>query len=86
MLKPSSIDQRYESGEELHVGDHVRYAGDTGNIVFVIDRGEYSPEFPERDWSHYGSGFMIQTPKFALVMLDKADEDLKLLDRATPTI
>ena len=86
MVKPTSIEQRYESGDEIHVGDRVRYAGDTGTIVFVIDRGEYSPEFPEPDWSHYGSGFMIQTPKFALVMLDKADEDLELLARATPTI
>ena len=86
MVKPTSIEQRYESGDEIHVGDRVRYAGDTGTIVFVIDRGEYSPEFPERDWSHYGSGFMIRTPKFALVMLDKADEDLELLARATPTI
>jgi len=86
MVKPASIEQRYESGDEIHVGDRIRYAGDTGTIVFVIDRAEYSPEFPERDWSHYGSGFMIQTPKFALVMLGKADEDLELLARAMPTI
>ena len=45
MVKPTSIEQRYESGDEIHVGDRVRYAGDTGTIVFVIDRGEYSPEF-----------------------------------------
>jgi len=29
---------------------------------------------------------MIQTPAHALVMLDKADEDLEFLGRATPTI
>ena len=86
MVKPRPIEQRYESGDEIHVGDRVRYAGDTGTIAFVIDRGEYSADFPERDWSHDGTGFMIQTPKFALVMLDKSDEDLELLARATPTI
>lgn len=86
MVKPSRIEQRYESGDEIHVGDHVRYAGDTGTIVFVIDRCEYSAAFPEKDWSHYGSGFMIQTPAYALVMLDKADEDLEFLSRATQTI
>ena len=86
MVKPRTKDQRYYSGDEIHVGHHVRYAGDTGTIVFVIDRGEYSPRCPESDWSHYGSGFMIETPAFARVMLDEADEDLELLDRAMQTI
>jgi hypothetical protein len=84
MVKPK--DQRYHSGDEIHVGDRVRYAGDSGTIVFVIDRSEYSPDYPERDWAHYGTGFMIETPRYARVMLDQADEDLELLQRATPTI
>ena len=64
-----------------------RYAGDTSFlIVFVIDRKEYSPDYPESDWSKYGTGFMIETPAFARVMLDEADEDLELLGRATRPI
>jgi hypothetical protein len=85
-VRPRTKDQRYHSGDEIHVGDRVRYAGDTGTIVFVIDRREYSPKYPESDWSEYGTGFMIETPAFARVMLDEADEDLELLDRGTPTI
>ena len=86
MVKPRAKEQRYHSGDEIHVGDHVRYAADRGTIVFVIDRGEYSPEYPQSDWSHYGTGFMIETPVYARVMLDEADEDWELLARATPTI
>jgi hypothetical protein len=82
----ASLEQRYEPGDQIHVGDSVRYAGDTGTIVFVIDRGEYSPEFSENDWSHYGSRFMIQTPRLGLVMLDRAEEDLELLARAPSTV
>jgi hypothetical protein len=79
-------EQRYCSGDEIHVSDRVRYAGDTGTIVFVIDRREYSPGYPESAWSQYGTGFMIETPAYTRVMLEKADEDLELLARATPTI
>lgn len=86
MVKPRTKDQRYHSGDEIHVGDRVCYAGETGIIVFVIDRCEYSTEYPESDWSDYGTGFMIETPAFGRVMLDEADEDLRLLDRGTPTI
>ena len=80
------MEQLYHSGEEIHIGDQVRYAGDPGKIVFVVDRAEYSPDFPEKDWAHHKTGFMIQTPGYGLVMLDKADEDLKLLGRAKQTI
>ncbi len=80
------MDQRYQSGEEIHVGDRIRYATHEGKIVLVIDRSEYSPEFPEKDWSHYGTGFMIQNAAYGLVMLEKADEDLEFLARATSTI
>jgi hypothetical protein len=80
------MEQRYHSGEEIHVGDRIRYAGDPGTIVFVIDRNEYSAAFPEKDWSHHRTGFMVQNPAYGLVMLDKADEDLEFLGRATPTI
>ena len=80
------MEQRYNSGEEIHVGDRIRYAGDPGTIVFVVDRNEYSPAFPEKDWSHHRTGFMIQNSAYGLVMLDKADEDLEFLGRATQTI
>ncbi len=80
------MDQLYQSGEEIHVGDRIRYAGHPGTIVFVIDRGEYSPEFPEKNWSEHSTGFMIRTPVYGLVMLNKADEDLEFIGRAAQPI
>jgi hypothetical protein len=41
------MDQRYEDGSEIHVGDVVSYNGQRGTIVVVVDRGEYAPAFPK---------------------------------------
>ena len=76
-------DQRYYTGEDIHIGDQVTYGRSPGTIVFVIDRSEYSPEFPAEHWSHYATGFMIQCDSMGLVMLQEPDEDLELLHRAT---
>lgn len=77
------MDQRYHTGEEIHIGDRVSCHGCIGSVVFVIDRNEFSAGFPE-DWSYLGSGFMVQNSEFGLVHLSEADEDLELLARATP--
>ena len=76
------MEQRYSSGDEVHIGDRIRYAGSLGTIAFVIDRAEYSPEFPAEHWSHYGTGFMIQCDSMGLVMLKESDEDLELIAHA----
>ena len=74
-------EQRYHSGEEIHIGDNVIY-GSPGVVVFVIDRCEYSAAFPAEHRSHYRTGFMIQNEMFGLVMLNEADEDLAFVSRA----
>jgi hypothetical protein len=76
------MDQRYDSGEEIHAGDRVLYGGSRGVIVFVVDRKEYSAEFSEEYWGDSGTGFMIQTQMWGLMRLDAADEDLELISRA----
>ena len=77
------MEQRYSTGEEIHSGDRVRYAGCSGTVVFVIDWSEYSPEFPAEYWLSHGSGSMVQTNAFGLILLPEADEDLELIDRST---
>ena len=42
------MEQLYYSGEEIHIGDQVGYAGHPGEVVFVVDRGEYSPDFQKK--------------------------------------
>jgi len=49
--------------------------------VFVIERGEYSPDLPEKDWSHHKCGFVIRFDNSALLMLEDADEDLAIVTR-----
>ena len=73
----------YSSGEDVRCGDAVSYAGQRGTVVFVIDREEYTPEFPAADWSHYGRGFMLRFENSALLMLEQADEDLVLVHRTS---
>ena len=75
------MEQRYSTGEEIHGGDRVRYVGCSGTVVFVIDRNEYSPEFPVGHWSSHSSGFVVQTSALGLVLLLAADEDLELIGR-----
>ena len=76
-------DQRYYTGEEIHIGDQISYARSPGTIIFVIDRGEYSTGFHAEHWAHYATGFMIQCDSMGCVMLQKADEDLEFFHHAT---
>jgi hypothetical protein len=78
------MDQRYQNGSEIHVGDVVSYAGQRGTVVFVADRQEYSETYAQSDWpvSKYATGFMIEFTNGTRLLLDSADEDLELASRA----
>ena len=81
------MEQLYQNGSEVHVGDVVSYAGQRGAIMFVADRHEYSDTYSEADWpsSRYPTGFMIEFTNGARLLLDSSDEDLELVSR-TATI
>ena len=65
----------YKTGEEVRLGDQIRYAGSTGMVVTVVYRGD-----------NHTTGFMIYTNAHSLVFLDKAGEDLEFLGRGYPII
>jgi hypothetical protein len=73
---------RYESGEEIRIGDRVAYAGAPGSVVFVNDTRSYSAGYPEEHWSYLGKGFMIEARGWGLVYLNEPDEDLVLTGRS----
>lgn len=79
-------DQRYHSGEEVHLGDRVTFGGCPSTITFVIDRDEFpDSESPEsRAWwrSEHRTGFMIHQDDGADIFLDEADEDLLFVSRS----
>jgi hypothetical protein len=75
---------RYQTGEEIHRGDRVKYGGNAGVIELVVEAltGE-----PEEDWllETNGAGIMVAEPKvFGRVYLrdPHEDEDLLFVDRA----
>jgi hypothetical protein len=77
----SSRDLHYVSGEEIHVGDRIRFGGHPGTIMVVIGRGEYAEGFAAEDWRDYERGFLIRTDDGSLYMYDYADEDIEFLAR-----
>ena len=77
------MEQRYQNGTEIHEADVVSYNGQSGRVVFVADRREYSQKYPECDWppSRYPTGFMIEFSNGALLILDSSDEDLEFISK-----
>jgi hypothetical protein len=75
------MDQRYEDGTEIHVGDEVAYNGQRGKIVIVVDRDEYAPTFPKSEWSlsDEPTGFMIEFTNGARAFMDSSDEHLEVI-------
>ncbi len=72
----------YASGGAIRIGDRITYAGNTGRVVFVINTRSFSDAYPEEEWSYLERGFMIEAEGYGRVLLDEADEDLILIERA----
>jgi hypothetical protein len=79
------MEQRYQNGDEIHEADVVSYNGQSGKVVFVADRREYSQKYPKSDWppERYPTGFMIEFCDGALLFLDSPDEELNLISRSS---
>jgi len=72
----------YSCGEEIRLGDVVGVGYSMfGKIVYMIGQGASSDAFRTDDWSHFGSGYVIQTPEGALFHCAHPSE-MALLDRA----
>jgi len=66
---------QFKTGEEVRLGDQIRYAGSAGMVVTVVHRGD-----------DHTTGFMICTDAHSLVFLGKAGDDLVILGRGYPNI
>ncbi|WP_155322391.1 hypothetical protein [Desulfosarcina ovata] len=67
---------KYLSGEQIRVGDTVKFGDCLGKIVFVIPSKEYSKDYSEADWSYLKVGFGIETEEYGLVHQVEPDEEL----------
>jgi hypothetical protein len=78
--------QIYYTGEEIHVGDRVTFAGCPATILLVLDRDEFPAAESEasRDWwrVEHGTGFLLNQDGGANIFMDEADEDLILVSRS----
>jgi hypothetical protein len=80
------MEQRYYSGEEIHIGDRVEFCGCPASITLVIDREEWptSEGADSRAWwrAEHRSGFVVRQDAGAEIILPEADEDLIFVSRA----
>ena len=76
---------KYADGSEIRLRDRVRiFNNQYGSIVFSIDAGEYSKDFPEDKWKYLERGVMVKCDDGALVHITKTDhaDDIVLVERS----
>jgi hypothetical protein len=74
---------KYRQGEEIRAGDLIAYAGEPGEVVFVVRTPTGDAVV---DWylvEHAQGGFMIDVARYGRIFLTEADEDLFFLSRRT---
>ena len=78
--------QRYKTGEEVRLGDQVRYAGSRGIVTSVIYGRNCSSEKQNEEESDHAIALTVTTDAHPLVFIDQAEQDLEFLGRGYPTI
>jgi len=75
---------KYPDGQEVRLGDKVKLGQDEGGVVVcLIDRGEYSDDYPEAQWGYLKKGVMINFPSYGLIHYVEPEPDLQLLARTS---
>jgi len=74
----------YPSGESIHKGDRIRYAGGSGIVEFVADPDVANPA--TADFLDQSEGCMILTEKFGSIFLEAPQDDgaLEFVSRQKP--
>lgn len=74
---------KYPDGQDVIIGDKVLLAdGSKGEVVFCIDRDEFSDAYPRDEWLYLGSGAMIEAEGCGLIHYPSDDDDLTLVCRS----
>ena len=72
--------QRYKTGEEIRLGDQIRYADSYGIVTSVVYGRDCSSEQNE-EGSDHAIALTITTGAYPLVFIDQAERDLEFLGR-----
>ncbi len=71
----------YITGEVILLHDVILYASNRGRVVFIIEDDQYSAPFPKQEWEYLKKGIGLQMNDSTVYVLDKSDEDLRLIER-----
>jgi hypothetical protein len=72
---------RYPDGQIVKEGDVVSLAGKIGRVVCSIDDGEYSDDYPEKQWAYLQKGVLIEFETIGLIHYEEPEADLSLVRR-----
>lgn len=74
---------KYPDGKEVKVGDKVKlWEKCHGVVVASIDLGEYSPDYPQKEWEYLKAGVLINSDKAGLIHYLEPEKSLELVERA----
>ena len=75
---------KYSDGQIVRINDRVElWQGCIGVVVCSMDSDDYSPEYPRAEWEYLKSGVLVNSEETGLIHYLEADEDFRLLERAT---
>jgi hypothetical protein len=74
-------------GSLIHIGDRVDIGEGwaTGVVVFSLDTGEFSPEYPEEHWAYLKRGVMVDTDKAGLIHYEDNSDELEIIGPNPPS-
>src|SRR6516225_11104172 len=75
------LKQQYKTGEEIRLGDQIRYAGSFGIVTSVVYGRDCSSEEQNEEGSDHAIALTITTGAYPLVFIDQAERDLEFLER-----
>jgi len=79
---------KYATGELVKLRDRVALGKDFhGEVVCVVDSGEFTEKYPEAKWSYLKKGVLINFPMYGLIHYEETVEpDVTLIAREGPRV
>lgn len=72
----------YPCGEEAHLGDQVRLGQtELGEVVCSVDTGEFSKDYPRREWGGLKQGILVAFDNLGLIHYTRPEKTLQLVSR-----